>query len=245
MSKSGFLVLSIILLAAVVFFVVYKVQKSPDSEAKLQKISEEQSTMSGIDDLLTTGSATPQSSTDSAVKGTQTSVKSWSTAPALTIDASKKYTATMSTIAGDMTFDLFASEDPLTVNNFVFLSQNNFYDGLKFHRIIQDFMIQGGDPVGNGTGGPGYKFADEKVTRDYVVGTLAMANSGPNTNGSQFFIMTKDTPLPKNYTIFGILTVGQDVLAKIAATPTTIGADGAQSKPLSDVVINSVLIAEN
>ncbi|MCX6783480.1 MAG: peptidylprolyl isomerase [candidate division WWE3 bacterium] len=161
------------------------------------------------------------------------------------IDATKKYTATMSTAFGDMTFDLFASEDPLTVNNFVFLSSNNFYNGLKFHRIIADFMIQGGDPVGNGTGGPGYKFADEKVTREYVVGTLAMANSGPNTNGSQFFIMTKDVPLPKNYTIFGVLSTGQDVLSKIAATPTTMGADGAQSKPLTDVIINTVTISTN
>src|SRR3989338_4846500 len=128
---------------------------------------------------------------------------SWVEPPMVQIDTNKNYEAVIKTSEGDMVFELFAGETPMTVNNFVFLSRQGFYDGVKFHRIIKDFMIQGGDPKGDGAGGPGYKFNDEPITRDYERGILAMANSGPNTNGSQFFIMHKNYPLPKNYVIFG------------------------------------------
>ena len=117
---------------------------------------------------------------------------------------------------GDIVFELFPKEAPLAVNNFVSLTEKGFYNGLTFHRVEPDFVIQGGDPRGDGTGGPGYKFADEPVTRDYLEGTVAMANSGPDTNGSQFFIMLKDTPqLPKNYTIFGKVISGINVVKSI------------------------------
>ena len=119
-------------------------------------------------------------------------VKSYAKQPDQTIDPSKTYTATIETTAGTMTAELFPSEAPTTVNNFVFLAREDFYDGVIFHRVIHDFMIQGGDPTGTGTGGPGYKFNDEPVKRKYRRGTLAMANAGPNTNGSQFFIMHAD-----------------------------------------------------
>jgi Peptidyl-prolyl cis-trans isomerase (rotamase) - cyclophilin family len=134
-----------------------------------------------------------------------------------------------------MTAELFATEAPTTVNNFVFLARDGFYDGVIFHRVIPGFMIQGGDPTGTGSGGPGYKFDDEPVTRRYNRGILAMANAGPNTNGSQFFVMHADYGLPPNYTIFGRLTAGDDVLDKIAGAAT-----GAQDRPVAPVKINKV-----
>lgn len=119
---------------------------------------------------------------------------------------------------GEITFLLLGDEAPLTVSNFVWLARQKFYDGLTFHRVEPGFVIQGGDPKGNGTGGPGYHFDDEPVKRSYVAGAVAMANSGPNTNGSQFFITLADLPrLPPNYTIFGIVVRGMDVA--LAITP--------------------------
>lgn len=159
--------------------------------------------------------------------------------PELTIDPAKKYTATIETSAGTMTADLFAAEAPQTVNNFVFLANEGFYKDVIFHRVIKGFMIQGGDPTGTGTGGPGYRFNDEPVNRKYLRGTLAMANAGKNTNGSQFFVMHADYPLPPNYTIFGKLTSGEDTLDTIAAAPT-----GAQDRPRDPVTIMGVAIAE-
>ena len=136
---------------------------------------------------------------------------------------------------------LFASDAPMTVNNFVFLAQQGFYDGVTFHRVIPDFMVQTGDPTGTGTGGPGYRFNDEPVKRKYSRGTLAMANAGPNTNGSQFFIVHKDYPLPPNYTIFGQVTDGLDMLDKIATTPTGPGKGGPDT-PKTPITINSIKI---
>lgn len=145
-------------------------------------------------------------------------------------------TALISTSEGDIEVELFASEAPCTVNSFVYLAENGFYNNLIFHRTIKDFMIQGGDPSGTGMGGPGYSFNDEKVTREYTEGILAMANSGPNTNGSQFFIMHKDTPLPPNYTIFGKVKSGQENVDKIAVKEV-LG-----DKPVNPVTINSIAI---
>jgi cyclophilin family peptidyl-prolyl cis-trans isomerase len=157
----------------------------------------------------------------------------------MAIDQSKKYTATIETSAGTMTAELFASEAPATVNNFVFLAREGFYDGVIFHRVIPGFMIQGGDPTGTGRGGPGYRFNDEPVTRRYERGTLAMANAGPNTNGSQFFVMHADYGLPPSYTIFGKLTAGEDVVDAIAAAPK-----GPQDRPIEPVSMTSVTITE-
>lgn len=168
--------------------------------------------------------------------------------PPMTIDKSKKYTATIATNKGTMKADLFVDTAPITVNNFVFLANDHFYDGVIFHRIVPGFVIQGGDPTGTGTGGPGYKFPDEPIpaNRNYEKGTLAMANSGPNTNGSQFFIcvdnLTAKGALPKQYNIFGKVTEGLDVIDKILAVPRTAGSDGAQSKPTEKVFMESVTI---
>jgi len=152
---------------------------------------------------------------------------SYSAAPPMTIDSSKQYTATIETGKGDLVLELFASDVPVTVNNFVFLAREGFYDGTIFHRIIPDFMAQGGDPTGTGTGGPGYKFADEFTKHSHVTGALSMANAGPNTNGSQFFITYAPQPhLNGKHSVFGQLTDGMDVLKALkngdALVKTTI-----------------------
>ena len=166
-------------------------------------------------------------------------MKSYKSPPELTIDPSKTYTATIETTAGTMTAEFFPGDAPETVNNFVFLARDDYYTDVIFHRVIPGFMIQGGDPTGSGSGGPGYRFKDEPVQRKYLRGTLAMANAGPNTNGSQFFVMHADYPLPPNYTIFGQLTSGEDVLDAIATGPK-----GAQDRPMEPVKMISVTITE-
>jgi len=169
--------------------------------------------------------------------------KQWSQPPAMTIDPARRYSATLETTKGSITVDLLADVAPNTVNNFVFLAREGYYDGVPFHRIIKGFMIQTGDPTGTGRGGPGYRFNDEPVTRDYVPGTVAMANAGPNTNGSQFFIMHQRTALPKSYTIFGQVSSGQEVVDAIATAPTRSGGEG--STPTEDIRIQSVTINES
>ena len=169
----------------------------------------------------------------------------WSSPPPMSIDPSHTYTATLQTSAGDVTIELLPGDAPQTVNNFVFLARQGYYDGTPFHRTIAGFMIQGGDPTGTGTGGPGYRFNDEPVQRAYEPGIVAMANAGPNTNGSQFFIVHGDGArgLPPNYTIFGRVTSGMDVVNAIATAPVRPGGREASS-PVNPVTINSVTIAE-
>ena len=163
------------------------------------------------------------------------------------IDPSKRYAATIDTTHGSMKADLFASEAPKTVNNFVFLARQGFYSGAPFHRIIKGFMVQTGDSVNrNGTGGPGYRFEDEPVKRSYERGTLAMANAGPNTNGSQFFIVQgTSVNLPPNYTIFGKLSDGLETLDKIANVPVGPSPSGESSKPQTEVDITSISVSES
>lgn len=169
--------------------------------------------------------------------------QSWTQPPGMEIDSQQAYAADVTTSAGDVTIELFASEAPNTVNNFVFLARQGFYDGVIFHRTILGFMVQGGDPTGSGTGGPGYKFADEPVTRGYTRGIVAMANAGPNTNGSQFFIVHGESvALPPNYTIFGQVTAGMETVDDIASAATQRGGEG--SKPVNPVRIESVTIQE-
>ena len=172
--------------------------------------------------------------------------QTYSAPPAMTLDDSKSYSATIKTNHGDINVELFSTDVPVTVNNFVFLAKEGFYKNGQFHRVIKDFMIQGGWPTGDGTGGPGYRFQDEPVTRSYVKGTLAMANAGPNTNGSQFFIVHgADVGLPPNYTIFGNVTSGIDVLDTIATSPVTTGRSGEPSTPTTALEINDVEIQES
>jgi cyclophilin family peptidyl-prolyl cis-trans isomerase len=144
--------------------------------------------------------------------------KRYSAPPAMVIDPQKHYTATFKTEKGDFVVELYADKVPRTVNNFVFLARDKFYDGVTFHRVIRDFMAQGGDPTGTGTGGPGYKFADEfhPSLKHNGPGILSMANAGPNTNGSQFFITHRATPhLDNKHSVFGKVVKGMDVVLSI------------------------------
>ena len=171
--------------------------------------------------------------------------KVYDSMPEMNIDISKEYSAVIKTSMGDMSIEFFTEDAPLTVNNFINLSRDGYYDNVIFHRVISGFMIQGGDPSGTGHGEmgkfPGYKFEDElNNQRSYDKGILAMANAGPDTNGSQFFIMHVDYPLPYQYTIFGFVTEGLDVIDKIASVET-----GDGDKPINDVVIETIEVKEN
>lgn len=167
--------------------------------------------------------------------------------PAMRIDPAKSYTATLETNKGSIEVEFYPEDAPNTVNSFVCLAEDAYFDGTPFHRIVKGFVIQGGDPTGTGSGGPGYKFNDEPVTRDYERGTLAMANAGPNTNGSQFFIVLDDLrgKLPKNYTIFGRVTEGLDIVDAIANTPTSVGRSGEKSTPTEPITLEKVTITES
>ncbi len=174
--------------------------------------------------------------------------KSWTSPPAMKIDTKKSYQAVINTSKGSFTIDLFAKDAPKTVNNFVFLSKEGYYDDVTFHRIIESFMVQTGDPTGTGAGSPGYSFEDEKTSYKYEPGIVAMANAGPDTNGSQFFICTgQDSDFlnqQPNYTIFGKVTEGMENVKNIAATPVEADARGEVSKPTETVKIESIEIKE-
>lgn len=171
--------------------------------------------------------------------------KSENPSPSMIIDKNKKYQARASTTEGDFLIEFFTDKTPLTVNNFIYLAKKGFYNKTVFHRVIKDFMIQGGDPKGDGTGGPGYRFDDEKFEGEYLRGTIAMANAGPNTNGSQFFILHKDYPLPKQYIIFGKVIEGIETIDKIAEGEVVLSESGEPSRPVKPVSIQSIEIIES
>jgi len=182
---------------------------------------------------------------DTTTIGVDMNNKTYSSEHPMTIDVSKNYTALIKTNFGDIKIEFFTNDAPKTVNNFITLSKDGYYDNVIFHRVISGFMIQGGDPSGTGHGDygkfPGYEFEDELNNQiPYSKGILAMANRGPNTNGSQFFIMHVDYPLPYNYTIFGNVIEGIDVVDKIASVETD-----SSDKPLEDIIINTVEISES
>lgn len=185
------------------------------------------------------------SSTDSVGQTTSVPSKLSETVTNSASNTMNNNIVTIETNKGTIVIEMYNSDAPKTVANFVNLTSKGFYNGLTFHRVIEGFMIQGGDPSGNGTGGPGYKFADElnpstpSYQKGYVRGTVAMANSGPNTNGSQFFIVQKDTPLPMNYTIFGHVISGMEVVDAIAAIKTD-----AADKPVTDMVMKKVIVTK-
>ena len=164
----------------------------------------------------------------------------YKSAPDFALDLAKSYTATLHTNHGDIEIQLAPDRSPSTVNNFVFLARDGFYDGVIFHRVVPGFVIQGGDPTGTGSGGPGYKFRDElEGPGSYSRGTVAMANAGPNTNGSQFFVCLDDVGLPHQYTIFGAVTSGMEAVDSIA------GSDLRGEKPTTDCVIERVTVVES
>ena len=193
--------------------------------------------------------ATEETPVEATIESTEeiemTYDKTYSAPPAMNIDEKGNYSAVIETSLGSIEIELFTDIAPITVNNFVNLSNDGYYDNVIFHRVIKGFMIQGGDPSGTGHGEmgkyPGYEFQDElNNPMQYEKGIVAMANRGPNTNGSQFFIMHVDYPLPYDYTIFGKVSNGIDVVDAIANVQT-----GDMDKPVDDVVINSVDIKEN
>ena len=185
---------------------------------------------------------TPEASCAPAQQTNVAGSQQYDLPPAIAIDTAGRFTAVINTNCGEITLELLASQAPIAVNSFVFLARQGFYRGVIIHRVIPNFMIQGGDPAGLGTGGPGYQFQDEFVESLTFAqpGILAMAYSGPNTNGSQFFITVAPTPhLNGRHTIFGRVVQGQDVVDKISMLPT-----GAQDRPLQPVVIQSIEITE-
>ncbi len=166
--------------------------------------------------------------------------QTWTFPGALPAEQIQNKQIRLTTSKGDIVFTLYDDTAPKTVSNFVYLAGGGYYDGLIFHRVIEDFMIQGGDPTGTGSGGPGYKFDDELTdSRTYTRGTVAMANAGKNTNGSQFFIMHKDVPLPHSYSIFGQVIEGMDIVDLIAATPV----DG-RDRPVTEVTMTKVTVED-
>ncbi|GEM_PF-796216 len=199
--------------------------------------------------LEKSGNASASPAASGAMTPAAGSAKRWKASPAMSIDTSKTYIATLKTSLGDIRIELFAKESPATVNNFVFLAREGFYDGTIFHRIIKDFMIQGGDPLGTGEGDPGYSFNDELPAKhSYEPGIVAMANAGPNTQGSQFFICNgeraKKLDTRPNYTQFGKVVEGMDVVLKISSVEVRPNDGGEISKPAVPPVLQSVTIEE-
>jgi cyclophilin family peptidyl-prolyl cis-trans isomerase len=173
--------------------------------------------------------------------GTGGDAKTWDTAPEMQLVEGTDYRAVLHTNKGDITIDILEDEAPIAANNFVFLAQQGYYTDVPFHRVIEGFMIQGGDPEGTGMGGPGYTIQDEPVVGEYTRGAVAMARTAlPNSAGSQFFIMHQDYPLDKVYVIFGQVTEGMDVVDAIATVPVGQSASGEPSVPLEPVTLESV-----
>ena len=240
MTPKDFLKISIglfVLAGAVFLLSIYSSKSDKEKEKRLAAEKNDTGTMNSS-----------ESTVENSPESTSTSMKkTYDREPDLILVPNVDYKAVLKTSKGDVTIDLFEKTVPVTVNNFVFLAKDNFYDGTIFHRIIKNFMIQGGDPSGNGTGGPGYRFADESLEGEYLAGTIAMANSGADTNGSQFFIMHKDYPLPNNYVIFGRAVDDESlrVIDELANTPVTANAFGENSQPVEAITLESVTILEN
>jgi cyclophilin family peptidyl-prolyl cis-trans isomerase len=196
-----------------------------------------------------TKSAGPNSNPSASPSSGPSAAKSWTEPPQMAIDPAKSYQAAIETSKGSFTIDLFAKDAPVTVNNFLFLAKQHFYDGIIFHRVIKDFMIQTGDPTGTGSGGPGYAIKDElHGPHKYEQGIVAMANAGPDTGGSQFFVCSGScdhlNQIP-NYAIFGKVSAGMDTVLSIADSPvTTDPYSGQESRPVNNITINKITITE-
>jgi len=194
-------------------------------------------------------SAADRGASEGERTGSNVTFQQWSKPPEMAIDVNKTYRATLDTSGGTIEIELFPKESPITVNNFVCLARAGYYDGTPFHRIVQGFVIQGGDPTGTGSGGPGYRIQDEPISpnRNYTKGVVAMARTQqPNSGGSQFFICTGDLTgkLGKSYMIFGQVTSGMDVVDALDKTPTKSSSGGEKSSPIDPVTLNKVTITE-
>jgi cyclophilin family peptidyl-prolyl cis-trans isomerase len=234
-------ILVVIIAGGVYFFIIPK-EEMVDTQTKSAEPIIDTEQIEPEDSFVTT-TATSKENID-LVSSTTNIINSSSTISMDTATTTAPATlprVRITTNKGDIVVELFAQDAPKTVENFLKLTEKKYYDGVIFHRVIKDFMIQGGDPTGTGMGGPEYTFADElnpeteSYKRGYVRGTLAMANAGPNTNGSQFFIVHNDYPLPNNYTIFGRVVTGLEVVDAIADSKT-----GAHDRPVEDIVMTKV-----
>jgi len=231
--KSVFIVIGLIVLAAIAYFVFDKKSEEapPIAENKAEQAEQKDEAPNNEDLTIISGQPSEQQNSTSTDQATE--IKN------------NMHTITLETNLGTIEFETYDADAPKTVQNFIALAQKGFYDGLIFHRVIKGFMIQGGDPNGSGTGGPGYQFEDElnpeteSYKAGYKRGVVAMANAGPNTNGSQFFIMHQDYSLPNNYAIFGKVIKGQEVVDAIANIQT-----GANDRPLEPVVMKRVIVTE-
>lgn len=228
----------VLLAGSAYFFFFPKLDESSQTADKLQQ------------DTLTEepASTEPADEATGAEPAIETATSTATSTATTTLETNKKTTMPIATIVtnkGTIKIELYQNDAPKAVENFITLAKKNYYDGVIFHRVISGFMIQGGDPTGTGRGGPDYRFEDElnpetdSYKTGYTRGTVAMANSGPNTNGSQFFILHQDYPLPHNYTIFGKVLSGQDVVDAIATSPTD-----ADDQPIEEVKMISVKVAE-
>jgi cyclophilin family peptidyl-prolyl cis-trans isomerase len=187
---------------------------------------------------------------DQSLEGSVRLTKQYSKAPDMQLKPGVRYEAVIDTTEGQFKIELLGEQAPKTVNNFVALARDGYFDGIVFHRIIREFMVQTGDPTGTGMGGPGYRFEDElPPALDYESGVVAMANAGPNTNGSQFFVCTgeqsKHLNNQPNYTVFGRVNEGMDTVLAIAATPVGMSNSGERSHPTKEVKMNSVQVEEH
>lgn len=231
MIKNIILSLVVVVVFAAGYFYINKNIKNP-SDAFMQYSTTTNSSNTGTFEDGTL----PENTTAGDVVPTSTSTPT-------TNNNKTQHMVTIETNYGKIVIETYDSDAPNTVKNFITLAQKGFYNGVIFHRVIKGFMIQGGDPTGTGMGGPGYKFDDElnpntpSYKAGYRKGVVAMANAGPNTNGSQFFIMHQDYPLPNSYTIFGHVVSGQEVVDKIANVQT-----GANDRPVTPVVMNTVFV---
>lgn len=255
MQAKLFVVGVFIFLVGIIAGLFFLIQKQADipiageegaTDLSIASEQEESSLPQGIQ-LSEEGASTQQEQQQQQEELAQaTSITNSPQAPSMNIDKSKSYSAVLETSEGNITIEFTTAQTPETVNNFIELARKDFYDDTIFHRVISGFMIQGGDPKGDGTGGPGYKFDDEDFDGEYSRGTVAMANSGPNTNGSQFFIMHEDnSSLPPNYVIFGQVTDGLDAVDAIAEAEVTSNRGGEQSSPVEPIMIKNVKIIED
>jgi cyclophilin family peptidyl-prolyl cis-trans isomerase len=237
MNKVYALIIVVIILSGI----YYVLPKSPKVSDTNTSVTDNYSSTTPV--LNDNASSTPNTASTTVPSSDVSKDKPASTTPITKPIIKKNFmnTVTIETNKGTIVFETYDTDAPKTVENFITLAKKGYYNGIIFHRVIKDFMIQGGDPNGNGTGGPGYTFADElnpnteSYKTGYVRGMVAMANAGPNTNGSQFFIMHKDYPLPHNYTIFGRVISGIEVVDAIANAPRD-----AFDKPLEKIVMNKV-----
>jgi len=233
--SSTFLIFGIVSVAIIIFASFMILNGSSNNAA-----SDDRSDLMISNELI---ESSPSALQDSIMQGNYPKErKSYTAPPEMQLVDGVDYKALIKTSVGDIEVELYEGLAPIAVNNFVFLAREGFYDGVVFHRVIKDFMIQGGDPKGDGTGGPGYEFEDEVNDKKLIKGSLAMANSGPNKNGSQFFIVTKEaTPwLDEKHTNFGEVESGMDVVTAIENVETDY-----RDKPINDVIIETIEIIED